>query len=228
MAQYLDLTGESGHTATTPDSAATSQTGDMAIAVKVAMDDWTPGVTGMFFSKLSAAGQRSYELGINATDFPFSRVSDDGTTLEGDTGDTVWGAADGTTLWVGIENDFGTGVRYFTSADGITWVQLGSTETLTAASIFDGTEIPTIGAKAGGVSSRIAGNFYEAKVYSSADLTSGVVVVHFNADDFTLGDSDTDTAVAVTGETWTINGANSEIKADPEGGANLMLLGVGS
>ncbi|KKM39547.1 hypothetical protein LCGC14_1564260 [marine sediment metagenome] len=226
MAQFVTVDGTSGEFIDTPDSAASSPTGDFAIAVKVAMIDWTPGSTDFFLSKLDDAPERAYELGVNNTGFPFSRVSTDGTALENDTGDAVWGASDGATLWVGVEYDFGTGIRYLTSSDGVSWAQVGSTETLTAASINDGNELLTVGAKAGN-SNQMAGNFYEAKIYSSADLTSGTVVVHLNADDFTLGEGNNDTAVSsATGETWTLHGDNTVIGADA-GLGGMLLLGVG-
>ena len=65
-----------------------------------------------------------------------------------------------------------------------------------------------VGARnAGGTASPTAGNFYQARLQ-----VDGGTVAHFDAGDFTLGDSDTDTAVGSGGKTWTIHAAASEIK----------------
>ena len=225
MAQFVTVDGTAGEFIDTPDSAASSPTGDFAIAVKVAMVDWTPGSADFFISKYDNVPNRAYEFGVSGTGLPFNRVSESGSDQETDTGDTAFVVADGDTLWVGIEVDFGTGIRYMSSSDGVTWAQVGSTETLTFTSVNDGSELPTIGARVGD-SNHMAANFYEVKIYPSADLT-GTAVVHFNAEDFTLGEGNNDTAVSsATGETWTLHGDNTVIGADA-GLGGMLLLGVG-
>ena len=51
----LRLPGLSGNYLSTPDTAATSVTGDIDIRVKVALDDWTPSATQTLDSEVTTA-----------------------------------------------------------------------------------------------------------------------------------------------------------------------------
>ncbi len=102
-------------------------------------------------------------------------------------------------------------INLYESSDGMIWVLLEADAVGSDVSPFrTSTDTPSVGGNAN-FDNPLAGRLYQVVVKSSID---GTTIAHFNANDFTLGDSDTATAADGTGKTWTINGVNSEIKAD--------------
>lgn len=221
MVQWLSLPGTANHNATTPDHADLDVTGDIDIRVKVAMDDWTPATRQSPVGKYESTGnQRSYWLGVETGGTLIFVWSPNGSTGDNRTSTAAVPFADGEVGWIRATldvDDAGNRVtRFYTSTDStqdpgaVSWTQLGldrvqagtteifaSTENLEAGSVNGGTE-------------PVAGNLYVVAVYNGIN---GTLVGHFDADNFTVGDSDTDTAVDSTGKTWTINGANSVIES---------------
>jgi hypothetical protein len=181
---YLYLPGTSGNYASTPDAAALDITGDVDLRCKVALDDWTPGVTNTLISKSSSAvSNRSYWLNV-MTDGTLSLfISPDGTSTNqvGYYSTVATGIADGATKWVRATLDVDNGasghtVTFYTSDDGTTWTQLGdAVVTAGTASIFSGASALYVGGI--GSAQPANGKFFRAQVL---DGIGGTVVFDAN------------------------------------------------
>jgi hypothetical protein len=206
--KYLDLPGTSGDYASTPDSAAASIAGDIDIRAKVALADWSSASDQALIGKWGSGTSRSYYLRADSTGRVRLFWTPDGTATNSisEISTAAVGFGDGEVGWVraAMDVDDGSGnrvIKFYTSEDGITWVQLGTTIiTVGTTSIFDGTDSVTIGQVANAIPA--TGRIYHAQVYNGID---GTLAVDFNAQDADVGD--TSFVSVKTGETWTINGA---------------------
>lgn len=190
--------------ATTPDAAVLDITGDIDIRVKVAMTDWTPsGLYQGFVEKWGAAGTRSYGFGLGGTldtgKLIFSWTTD-GTNEIAKTSSVVTGLTDGSTKWVRVTLDVDNGasgndVKFFTSDDGTTWTQLGTTVTTAGVtSIFSGSSALGIGRYAATYS--MDGTIYRAQILNGIGGTT-VFDANFEtvpADSFAFSESSSNAA----------------------------------
>lgn len=211
--RYLSLPGTSGNYASTPDSAAVSITGDIDIRVKVAMDDWTPTNYMRLVGKFGAS--IAYILGFNnaGTGTLILQTSADSGVISS----VATGFVDGSTNWLRATKNVTTGeVKFYTSDDGQTWTQLGTTQTVTAGAIADTADALAVGADVnGGGSTPMAGKIYYAELRNGID---GEVVASFDAEDAD-NTGVLSWASEQTGEVWTINqsgGSPAEL-ADEDG-----------
>lgn len=172
VAPYLALSGSSGSYASTPDASPVSITGDIDIRVKANLADWTPSAAQDLVSKYGQAGNKSFRFYVDTDGTLNLATTAAGTTMLTATSTaapTVSNAAD---LWVRTTLDCDNGssqhvVKFYTSADGVTWTQLGSTVTVaTANSIFDGTAPLEIGSNTGGTANNLAGRIYRVILMS--------------------------------------------------------------
>jgi hypothetical protein len=179
---YLYLPGIASNFASTPDAAALDITGDIDIRVKVALDDWTPSAqTALLAKDVVSGGQRSYNLGVNTSgQLTFVWTTNGSTVIQRFSDQLV--ITDGTTKWVRVTLDVDNGasgydLRFFTSDDGITWTQLGATQTVAGVtSIFAGTAPLEVGSQASG-QSPARGKFFRAQVLNGI---GGTVVFDAN------------------------------------------------
>ncbi len=171
---YLDgsglvLGGLASNYASTPDSAALSITGDIDIAVRVAMDDWTPAAIQTIVAKRAAATNYSYYFYVNTTGTLAFGTTPDGSTVSAPNSSVAPTVADGDPLWLRVTRASGTGdTIFYTAPDSSTvpasWTQLGTTRSSTANAIFDGTQAVEIGSTNVGASSLLSGTVYRAIV----------------------------------------------------------------
>lgn len=200
-AAYLLLDGSSGCYASTPDAAVNSITGDIDIRVKVAMDDWTPSVISRFVGKFQVAGQQSYFAGILTTGVLFFEFSTDGSTSIAGFSSVATGFADGSAHWIRMTRVSASGViTFYTSEDGVTYTQLGTTASPGAGAIFNSTSVIEVGSYIGGTLQRLAGKIYRAQIYNGI---AGTLAVDFNLANVIKGATSFSTP---TGEVWTVNG----------------------
>ena len=180
----LVLTGIPNNYARTPDSVALSITGDIDIKVKVAMADWTPtSETGYIVSKWGGAAQRSYNLQITNTGLIALTTTPTGSHLDavGGQSTVATGVTDGATKSIRATLDVNNGssqrvYKFYTSDNGTTWTQLGTTVTTAGATtIFDGTDRLTIVATEANAAP-LDGTIY---AYDTADNTTSLA---FDAD----------------------------------------------
>jgi hypothetical protein len=131
-ANGLALPGVTGNYAKAPDSAALSITGDIEIAANVTLSDWTPANIHYICGKGDGIAY-DYVLFVKATTglLQFRWYDGAARTADSTVAPTV---SDGASLWVKATLDVNNGaggcdVKFYTSSDGSSWTQLGSTVT---------------------------------------------------------------------------------------------------
>jgi len=215
----LILPGMSGQNASAVDSAALSVTGDLDIRVNVKLASWQRGVTQGLIAKFdaSASNQRSYQLQIDSTGLLWFEGSAIGSTTAYSAISTAAVTGyNGTAVWVRMTRNSTTGdVNFYTSTNGTSWTQLGTTVTATAGSIFDGTAPLVIGEKNNSISPS-SGKYYRAQVRSNI-LDDGTGIV-FDADFSSQTDGATSfTESSSNAATVTINGTYAKISGSGVG-----------
>lgn len=172
----LDLPGASGDYASSPDSVATSITGDIDIRVKAALTDWTPAAVNVLCAKfLTTGNQRSYILQVQTDGTLLFTNSANGSTAADNISTVATGFENGSVNWVRATLDVDNGssenvVTFYTSLDGVTWTQLGDAVTNSGTtSIFDSTAVLEIGSRNTGTSFNATGTIYEAYIYNGID-----------------------------------------------------------
>ena len=205
---YVYLPGILSNLLSTPDAAALDITGDIDLRIQIAMDDWTPSITSPLISKWKSVSDRSYTLRLN-TDGALAFIwSADGTAAITRTS-TGTGIADGVVKWIRVTLDVDNGasghdVKFFTSDDGTTWTQLGTTITTAGTtSIYNSTQVLGIGQETDGTSIT-AGKIYRAQILNGID---GVPVLDVDTSQIASGAATSFTAL--TGQTVTINRSTS-------------------
>jgi hypothetical protein len=132
------------------------------------------------------------------------------------------GFVDGSAHWVKCDLDGNNGSsnrvhKFYTSADGVTWTQIGATVTTSgAAGMGLGQDILEIGAYDAGTKNRFSGGIHRVRVYDGID---GTQIMNFNASDYVSGSTWTDSFNAAT---WTLNG-NATIVAEQDGDIFLSI-----
>lgn len=178
---YWEFT--TGRRVTIPDSANLSITGDMTVEVHVALDDYTGVADQVLASKYGGSGQRSWYLRVSTTGLPvFHWTSDGAADLSLFAGVTLpsVGIVDGQKIGLRVSFDVNNGASgrtaqfFYSTNDGVSWVQLGADVTTgTATSIFDSTTTVEWGSRTTGVAPMM-GKFYRGFIYSGL-LGTGVV-----------------------------------------------------
>jgi len=162
-----------------------------------------------FISKREAAGDISYAFFLAATTGVLGIImSQDGTgggsvTLSST---VATGVTDGAKKWVRCAatptNGSNSVATFYTSDDGVSWVQLGDVVTsVVLTGIFNGTAPVEIGSHASGTVNILSGRIYSAQIYNGI---GGTLVANFYPPAY-AGSGNTFTA-PTTGETWTRNG----------------------
>jgi hypothetical protein len=143
---YVYTPGTSGNIAVSvTDATPLDITGDIDLRAYVALDDWTPATTNELFSKWGTAPDRSWIFRVIPAGNLELVWSNDGTTIITKTSTVAPTIADGSPLWVRATLDVDNGasgndVKFFTSTDGVTYTQLGSTVTTAGVtSIYNST-----------------------------------------------------------------------------------------
>ncbi len=204
FAAHALLPGTTSNYVKTPDAAALDITGDIDLRARAAL-----------IAKRQATGQVSWEFRVDATTGNLSFAwSADGTAVSVMTSDAAVGASDGTALWVRVTFDVDDGAgnksaRFYTSTDGVTWNQIGTTQTTAGTtSLFSSTSELSLGAIEAGATAPLNGKLYYAEVRSGI---GGSVVAEFDPEnDATHGAT---SFVSGGGETWTVNQSGSPAAA---------------
>lgn len=197
-----------GAKVSTPDSAALSISGDFDIQVKVAMDDWTPSsIRGLVEHNDAAATDYSYQFYLFTDGKPGIQWTSDGSTLLGANSTAATGVSDGATKWLRVTHDVDNGsggndVKFYTSDDGASWSQLGSTVTQAfTTSHFNSTQPVRLGSTSGDERG-IAGTMYRARILNGI---AGTTVADI---DFVNHPAGSATVIRdAYGVIWTIGGA---------------------
>jgi hypothetical protein len=127
---------------------ATSVTGDLEVQFKVRLSDFTPAATAAIAGKNGSAGQRGWWAQFRTDGLIEYSWSNDGTALVSVVSSVAPSVVDGADIWVRVTHDIDNGatgndVKFWTSTDGVTWTQLGTTRTTAGVtSIFDNSATP--------------------------------------------------------------------------------------
>lgn len=215
---YAYLPGVAGNYFSTPDSAASSITGDIDIRIRVALNDWASGTQQPLASKYDA-GNVSYRLIVDTGNKLQLVTSADGSSTISYTSTAAPSAASGAMLWVRVTLDVDNGAAgktatFYTSTDTtnasseVTWTQLGSAVTSAGTtSIYNSTVILQVGSEVFD-SLYVIGKIYRAQIYNGIN---GTLAVDFNPSDFAETCTNGATAVSSgTGETWTLNSTGAK------------------
>lgn len=146
--------------------SATSITGDLDVFHRVRATDWTSGSGQILSARWETTGnQRAWQFSISATGRPTFLWSADGTnTVATITSSAAVSFTDGNWGWVRVTFDVDNGasgndVRFYTSTDGVTWTQLGTTQTTAGVtSIFNSSASYMLGSATTAFSSPFAGD----------------------------------------------------------------------
>jgi hypothetical protein len=213
---YVSLPGTAGNYISTPDAASLDITGDIDIRARIAADDWTPTAQQYIFAKYTTTGnQRSYSLVLDTTGALILQWSNDGTTVVSKSSTAnLSSLANTATKWVRATLDVDNGasgntVTFYTSDDGITWVQLGNAVvTAGTTSIFSSTAPLEIGSHTGGTGGNFSGKFFRGSILSGI---GGTAVAQ------PIASASTNTVTDATPLTWTLNGTAAVSAYNPYG-----------
>jgi hypothetical protein len=190
----------------TPDSAATSITGDITLIVEAALTDWTPGTINVLVSKDGVTLNRSYSLTVQTNGTIRFNYSLLGLSVISITSSVAPSFVNGKKYHVAVERESSTGkVRFYTSKNGRDFTQLGTEQTGTAGAIYDGTAQVEFG-NLSALSYALVGSIYDSEGYAGLAITDPVNAVmkyDFDPADWTSGTAFTSKE---TGEVWTLNG----------------------
>jgi len=205
LANYLQVNGVQGNYATTPDSAATSITGDIELQWFGSLVDWTPAASQVLLSKWDSAGSAfTYQLYIT-TDGKFNfdtRIAAATVTLASTSALSV---VDGQIIGLRATRVSATGqTDLFTSLNnGLTWNSVGSA-VLTSGAMTDNASRVIVGAN----DETSPGNFpmngriFRARILST--IGSATAVADFNPN---VAPANVRAFTASTGEVWTLVGS---------------------
>lgn len=194
---YVTL-GSNGYVQT-PDAAALDITGDIDLRVEVALNAYT-GSGQTLLAKFF--GNRSYRLLVQSDSKLSLTTSPDGVAELGATSN-AFSLAAGARTWFRATLDADNGAsgrtaRFYTSADGVTWTEIGTTTLAGTTSIFNSDRPVRLGAHSGLTPGAFApGRYYRAEVRNGID---GPIVA---LPDFTGLSSGATSHTDAQGRVWT-------------------------
>lgn len=213
----LRLSGAIGMYTSTPDSAALSIVGDIDLRMQL-MEDDTSTLLKPYIMKWSGTPQSSFIWRHSASlanrmEFVWTPTGNDAAALTRTcTSNTPAG-----TRWIRVILDVDNGAaghdaKFYTSPDGVTWTQLGTTITVAGVtSIFDSTANVFIGVDPTTTGRELAANIFAVQIRNGIDGTI-VADPNFTARPWDVGESGGVTGVDAVGNTWTLNGTGAIIQ----------------
>lgn len=215
---YLD--GTAATSPSTPDKAALQITGPVDVRALIAPETWGPDPFQPVAAQWGGAGSRSWRFNL-ITDQLGMTWSQDGTANSSVVSTVLMSfIPNGARRWVRFTHNPNNGAgstetRFYTSDDGITWIQLGATITFgTAGTLFNTTALLQLGND--GEGHRFIGHGYYLEVRNGIN---GTIVASPDFRDenqgWTLGDDSGDTGTDGQANVWTLGGA-AEIVTRPQ------------
>ena len=219
---YLYLPGISGNFISAVDTPAVSQTGDMEIVARVALDNWVPSGSAAIVGKWGAAGDISYLFNISSIGQLMFWSSPDGTNTVSAVSTIVPSFVNGNTYWIRVtldaDNGSGTRTATFYSApdqilEPIIWTPVGSPVPFgVAGTTFDSGTTLNIGAFNSGSTYVAQGKFFRVIIRNA--ISGGTTVFDSNfTTGITSGSQASFTESSVNAATVTINRATSGRKS---------------
>lgn len=177
--------------------------GDCDVRVLVALADWTPsGETVVAARYRTTSNQRAWTFVVTTTGRLYCHLSVDGIAYTGVTSTVATGFADGTAHWIRWTRVASTGVvRFYTSADGTTWTQLGTDVAGPTGSLYNSSALLQLGARNGGsLTSPMTGTITAVRIL---DGIGGSDLVPVDPRDWTDGYEGAGTGTMVTAQAVT-------------------------
>jgi hypothetical protein len=163
----------------------------------VACDDWTPSINRYLLAKYNSTGNFSYRLLLDTTGELIMSWSPDGTTVININSTATVPFSDYESGWIRATLDVdngasGNNVKFYTSSDGTTWNQLGSTVTTAGTtSIYAGSNGVVIGARSNTVSDLLAMKVYRVKLFDGIEDAGGTKILDIDTSVITSGSAET-------------------------------------
>lgn len=149
-------------------------TGDIDVRVKCQMSNWNDSVSSFIVGHFGNSGSRGWRLYKAANGYLVFDWTTDGTTLQTAVNSGTW-SMPSTAIWIRVTLDVDNGasghaIKFYTSTDGSTYTQFGSTTTRAGTtSVYNVTGHPMeIGCRASTVDP-FSGSIYEVHVLSGLD-----------------------------------------------------------
>lgn len=203
-ANYVYIPGVNSNYLSVPDAASFDITGNIDLRVYCAFDSATPASCALLSKR--AINDLSYSINMSAAGagrLRFAYSTDGVTYLSADSTVAATITAD-VAQWYRATRNVTTGdVIFYTSPDGITWTQLGTTVSTSAGNHWSGAAPIEVGSDRSGIGT-MTGKVFRAQVLNGINGTPVLdvdtsVIASGNATSFT----------ANTGQTVTINRATS-------------------
>lgn len=211
---HIYFPGVAGNTASVPDSSDLDVTGDFDIRAKIAPDQWSGGAASQrIIGKYGAANNRSFMFSL-LTDGTLQLIwHSTAATQHIATSSVSVTVPNGEPIWVRVAVDVNvnateTQIFFYTSLDGITWTQLGTTQTVAAVTALFATNEPVEIGNVSGNSAPFSGKVFRAQLCNGIN---GVPVL--DVDTSVINSGATQTFTANTGQTVTINRPTTGKKA---------------
>lgn len=202
---YLTLNGTATSYLATPDASALDITGDIDIAVRCSLNDWTPAAAQTLISK-SVFGSTAFSFYVVASGALELATSANGSTLLTATS-AIPAFTNGVSYWVRVTLDVNNGAggrtyAFYTAPDSYdepaSWTLLSTTTVAGTTSIFNTTMEVEVGASGFG-SFGSSGRFRRAILKNGID---GTTVADFDAYDMHTTSATTFGSSRIPGQTW--------------------------
>jgi hypothetical protein len=188
----------------TPNAASNNFTGDIEIVVCAKAINWSAAYQ-VFAAKADNTGSGMFFFSTGGTNVLFYSTIVGGSLRQVASSASI-PFANGTTGWLKLTHNTSNGdVIFYTSTDGITFTQLGTTQNVTSGARNSNTKVVTIGSEETGTSRLFGGSIYKLTISNSI---GGTPVVDFNPNQYNAATSQTQWTSS-TGEIWTINTATT-------------------
>lgn len=189
-ARYANITGgPNGGGVAMADSATNSITGDIDIRALIAPNAWNSPAEQVIAAKFAGGGARSWRFMLNTGTPALEWSPDGGTTLIQKQANGWTLPAAGEIKWLRVTLDVdngasGSDVKFYTSTDGTTWMQVGTTITTAGVtSVADTTAELQVAARGGfaGAANGMIGKVYEIQIRDglSGPLVAPALVEHW-------------------------------------------------
>lgn len=144
----------------------------------MALTDWTPAGIPAIASRYGGAGNLGWWFVVNTNGTLGLRWSSDGTAFTDATSTVAPTVADGAALWVRAPLPLSnSNVKFYTSTDGTTWTQLGTTVVLNAdaaTTLFASTWQYEVGTRSAGAY-LLNGKVYEVRICAGRRTRRGAI-----------------------------------------------------
>lgn len=226
----LNVTGNSGSRADTPDAADLDITGDIDIRAVIRLPDYSTGANQTIVSKYNTTGnQRSYGLRVSSTgalQLLFSLTGATGLSFSSTQTLYDMGINDNDTVAIRVTRVAATGTfaAYIGSEDTIapsSWIPVGTTLVGTVGNLFAGTAVLELGSHSAGTTELATGLIVMAQV------RNGIMGAIVATPDFTAETPGTLSFADATGKTWTMRGDSSIVEYGPIAGTSWGTADTG-